>query len=373
MELVESLKEISARLKQNKEVLKTEEAAKTAIILPFIRALGFDVFNPDEVIPEFVADAPGKKGEKVDYALKKDGKIAILLECKICTTDLNVKHAAQLFRYFTMTEARLAVLTNGVTFQFFTDIDAPNKMDQQPFFIFSLDELNESDVRQLAKFTKVSFDIDRIIENAEVLKYRSLVQQELRKEFETPSDELVRLLAQRVYDGRMTPSVKDQFKQIVVQAVDVFVRDLVNQRLTSALQTNANHPDRNGEQAEETGGIVTTESELFGFRIIQAIAARSIDPKRVFLRDSKSYCAILLDDNNRRPICRLHFNNEKNLHLGVFAGKDEVRHKINGPVDIYQYESAIEAQIALLGAGKFLSSDEPGVEHEEAHTGCVQA
>jgi hypothetical protein len=364
MELADALKEISLRLKQNKDVLRTEEAAKTAIILPFIRALGFDVFNPDEVVPEFVADAPGKKGEKVDYALKKDGKVAILMECKICSADLHIKHAAQLFRYFTMVDARLAILTNGVVFQFYTDIDAPNKMDQRPFFAFSLEELSEGDVRQLAKFTKANFDIDRIVENADVLKKSSLVLQELRKEFASPSEELVRLLAQRVYEGKLVPAVKVQFQQIVAQAMDTFVKDLVDQRLTSALRTNAGDPEE-AEGVANPNGVATTETEIMGFRIVQAIAARSIDPKRIFMRDSKSYCAILLDDNNRRTICRLHFNNEKNLQIGVFSGKEETRYKLSEPVGVYQYQSQIDAQLELLLTAANTSVDTSEVETEE--------
>lgn len=350
MELATGLKELAIKLQQNREILRTEEAAKTAIILPFIRALGFDVFNPDEVVPEFIADTPGKKGEKVDYALRKDGQIAILMECKICSNDLNVKHAAQLFRYFTMTDARLAVLTNGVVFQFYTDIDAPNKMDQRPFFTFSLESLTDSDIRQLAKFAKQDFDIDRIVENAGALKYRSLIQHELRQEFESPSEELVKLLAARVYEGRMTPGVKENFTQIVGQAMDAFVKDIVNQRLTKALSTNADEVDEEGP-SEDSGGIETTELEVEGFRIVQAIAARLVDPKRVHMRDAKSYCAILLDDNNRRSVCRLHFNSPRNLQIGLFDGKDETRHRIVEPADIYQYVTAIEAQIAkLVGA-----------------------
>jgi hypothetical protein len=347
MELATALKELSIKLKQNRDILRTEEAAKTAIILPFIRALGFDVFNPDEVVPEFIADTPGKKGEKVDYALRKDGQVAILMECKICSNDLNVKHAAQLFRYFTMTEARLAILTNGVTFQFYTDIDAPNKMDQKPFFIFSLEDVTDADIRQLAKFAKAEFDIDRIVENAGALKLRSLVQQELKTEFETPSDELVKLLASRVYEGRMTPNARQQFGQIVAQAMDVFIKDMVNQRLTNALRSNADEAEATEEELDE-GKVETTEPEIKGFMIVQAIAARLVDPKRIHMRDAQSYCAVLLDNNNRRPICRLHFNSPTNLRLGVFVGKDETRHRISTPVDIYQHATSIEAQIARL-------------------------
>jgi len=68
--------------------------------MPFINVLGYDVFDPTEVVPEFTADIGTKKGEKVDYAIMKDGKPIILFECKWSGADLNKEHASQLHRYF---------------------------------------------------------------------------------------------------------------------------------------------------------------------------------------------------------------------------------------------------------------------------------
>jgi predicted type IV restriction endonuclease len=102
--------------------------------MPFISALGYDVFDPVEVIPEFTADVGIKKGEKVDYAIKQDGKIIMLFECKCCNGSLDDCHASQLYRYFSVTEARIAVLTDGIIYRFYTDIEQPNKMDPQTIY-----------------------------------------------------------------------------------------------------------------------------------------------------------------------------------------------------------------------------------------------
>ncbi|MCI5139368.1 MAG: hypothetical protein D3922_13380 [Candidatus Electrothrix sp. AR1] len=84
MDLIDKIKELAVRIPKQIEHIQTEEATKNAFIMPFISALGYDIFNPMEVIPEFTADIGTKKGEKVDYAIKKDDDIIILIECKWC-------------------------------------------------------------------------------------------------------------------------------------------------------------------------------------------------------------------------------------------------------------------------------------------------
>src|SRR5690554_1244514 len=123
MDLIDRLKDLAERIELQNEFVKTEEATKHSFILPFIAALKYNVFDPTEVIPEYTADVGIKKGEKVDYAIKKDGKIIMLMECKTSGGDLSPKHASQLYRYFNVTqESRIAVLTNGVLYRFFSDI-----------------------------------------------------------------------------------------------------------------------------------------------------------------------------------------------------------------------------------------------------------
>ena len=350
MDLATRLIELQKRTIEHREVLLTEEAAKTALVMPFLQSLGYDVFNPSEVVPEFTADVGTKKGEKVDYAICASGKVTILIECKPSTAELNINHAAQLFRYFSVTDARLACLTNGVVYQFYSDIEKPNKMDDRPFFTFSMDAIKPQDVRTLEKFAKAAFDIDAIVSEAANLKVQSLLRKELEREFSEPSEEFVRMMASRVHGGRLTPAVKGNFGKMLVGAIGAFVRDLVNDRLSSALNASAPaldvaEPDQSDNQED---GVVTTAEETSGFHIIQAIASRLVDPKRIILRDAKSYCAILLDDNNRKTIARMHFNGLTTKYLGTFEGKDEVRNLIPELTSIYQFSDKIEARLREL-------------------------
>lgn len=354
MDLQMRLGELAKRATEHREVLLTEEAAKTALVMPFIQALGYDVFNPSEVIPEYTADVGTKKGEKVDYAICEGSRIRILVECKPSTSALNLNHASQLFRYFSVTEARLAILTNGVVYQFYSDVEAPNKMDERPFFTFSMDALKPTDARTIEKFTKQSFDIDKIVQEAGLLKLQSLLRKELEKEMAEPSEELVRMLAGRVHEGRVTAQVRENFSRMVVTTFANIVRDKVNERLSTALNAAGPGQSEEEEATPEANGdvIVTTAEELSGFHIIQAIASKVVKPNRVIMRDAKSYCAVLLDDNNRKTIARLHFNGLTTKYVGTFKDKAEERHLIADLTEIYQLAPLIEARIAELDGSK---------------------
>jgi hypothetical protein len=146
-ELIDAL---ATRSKSAERQALTEEATKTAVVLPFIQALGFDVFNLDEVVPEFISDVGTKKGEKVDFVVKIDGKIVMLVEAKPISSKLGDNQYSQLFRYFAVTEARLAILTNGREAWFFSDTEAQNKMDQKPFFKFDFQKYDRSQALELA-------------------------------------------------------------------------------------------------------------------------------------------------------------------------------------------------------------------------------
>ena len=357
MELATKLVELEKRTSQHRELLLTEEAAKTALVMPFLQALGYDVFNPGEVVPEFTADVGLKKGEKVDYAICIDGKLSMLVECKPSSVDLDLRHASQLFRYFATTDARVAVLTNGVVYQFYSDIEQANRMDEKPFYVFSLDAIRRTDPPILERFGRLHFDIDAILAEAGRLKLESQMRIELEKEFAAPTDEFVRMMAARVQPGaRFTAALKEQLAPVLIASVAALVRDQVNHRLNSALSVGNPAPTDIAEGASDDmsvidDGIITTEDEISGFRIVQAIAARHVDPKRVVIRDSKSYCAILLDDNNRKSLARLHFNSPTTRHVGTFSGKAETRHAVSAITDIYKLEEAIVARIAELEGG----------------------
>lgn len=345
MELNAAIGELQSRLEKHREILETEEASKTTLVLPFLKALGYDIFNPSEVKPEFTCDVGTKKGEKVDYALCVDGKTRILIECKSVKSDLSIKHASQLFRYFAATEARIALLTNGIVYRFFTDSERTNMMDEKPFFVFDLEDYRNSDLRNLAAFQREGFDIDRIVAQAGTLKLQSLVLKEVRSEFSNPSEDLVRMIASRLHDGRLTEAVREKYHQAIQQALASLIREGVNDRLRSAMSV-ADPNDDITPITEIDDGIETTEVEIEGFNIIRAIGSQRVSPERIVIRDAKSYCAILLDDNNRKTIARLHFNSPKTKHLGLFSGKDEEKVSVQKPVDIFQFSDRILSRIS---------------------------
>lgn len=356
MELATKLMALEKRTTDHRELLLTEEAAKTALVMPFLQALDYDVFNPGEVIPEYTADVGIKKGEKVDYAICSDGKLNILIECKPSTVELDLKHASQLFRYFSVTDARVAILTNGVVYQFYSDTEQPNKMDEKPFYVFTMDAIKRTDPAILERFSKHGFNIDHIVEAAGRLKLQSQVRIELEKEFANPSEEFARLIMGRVHSGRASAALKEQFQALLTHSISEFVRDKVNDRLNSAL--NVANPagtlieENMSDDMSDGDGVITTDEEISGFRIVQAIASRHVDPSRVVIRDSKSYCAILLDDNNRKTLARLHFNSPTTRYVGTFTDKAETRHPVAALTDIYKIEKLILDRIEELEGKK---------------------
>lgn len=351
MDLIDRIQDIASRIPKQQEVIQTEEATKNAFIMPFISALGYDVFNPSEVIPEFTADLGTKKGEKVDYAINKDGKTIILMECKWCGTDLRKEHASQLFRYFSTTEARFGILTNGILYQFFSDIDEPNKMDSKPFFEFDMMNIEEDQILELKKFSKQTFALEEILNTASALKYTRAIKKILNHEFENPSEEFVKFFASKIYDGRLTQQVVGRFSDVIKDACKQFVNHRISNRLKSALmdneETEQTTNDENSsleEIPENDNGIITTEEEIEGFNIIKAIVRDVVDLDRIVMRDTKSYCGILLDDNNRKPICRLRFNSS-NKYVGIITNKVETKMPIENLNDIFNLSEQIKTTI----------------------------
>ena len=350
MELENKIAELQSTLRKHREKLSTEEAAKTTLVLPFLRALGYDIFDPDEVIPEFTCDVGTKRGEKVDYGICVGGDIQMLVECKSANSDLSIKHASQLYRYFAATDARIALLTNGIVYRFFTDAEKPNMMDDRPFFTFDLDDYRSSDLKSLQAFERSDFNLERIVSHASTLKLQSEVQAELRKEISDPSDDLVRIIAGRLHEGRMTETVRDRFKGAITAGFASVIRDGVHERLESAMQHGTDPTELVLPEPVADDGIDTTADEIDGFNIVRAICAAEVDTSRIVMRDAKSYCAILLDDNNRKSIVRLHFNSETARYVGLFDGKTEIRVPVGAPADLYQHRDAILARVAELNA-----------------------
>ncbi len=345
MDFKDEIKLFSERVEKLKNQINTEEATKNAFIMPFIKVLGYDVFNPFEVMPEFVADIGIKKGEKVDYAIMKDGQPAILVECKHWGESLD-PHNSQLFRYFHTTSAKFGLLSNGIVYRFYTDLVETNKMDEKPFFEFNVTDIKDNQVEELKKFHKSYFDVDSIQNTASDLKYMNELKALINVEFQSPTEGMVRHFAKQIYPGMLTARMIETFSNLTKKSIQQYINDLITERLRSALKKENEDAATAAEQdapnsLTSESKIETTEEEMEAFQIVKAILRQKIKPGRIVHRDAQSYFAILLDDNNRKPICRLYLNGSKR-YLGTFDDqKKETKNEILTVDDIFLYGEAL--------------------------------
>lgn len=339
----ENLKQLVERISSLKDTISTEEATKMSMIIPFFQLLGYDVFNPAEFCPEYTADVGTKKGEKVDYAILINGTPEILIECKWCGESLT-KHGSQLFRYFSTSPAKFGILTNGLIYQFFTDLDEANKMDLTPFLEVNMEDLKDAKINELKKFSKEVFDKDNIFSTASELKYSSLIKELFTNDLENPSDDFVRYILSNIYEGQKNQKVIDKFKAIVKKSFTGFINDIVNQKITSALTPE--QPEEANEELtmeEPKSKIVTTEEELESFYIVRGILAGAIPVEDIVYRDTESYFGILYQDNNRKPICRINLDTKNKQILIPDENKNFERIYIDSLNDIYSHKNKLMA------------------------------
>jgi len=351
MDFSQRVKDLGARSRHASQHALTEEATKTAVVMPFIQALGFDAFNLEEVTPEFIADVGIKKGEKIDFAIKIGGKTAVLIEVKPISMPLGAAQYSQLFRYFSTVEARLGILINGKEIWFFSDIDERNRMDKKPFFVFDLQNYDERQVADLARFQKGTFDIDAILDAASNLKYVKAAAAAISRQLGEPDDDFVRFFGKQIYEGTLTRSALEMLRPSIQSALEEVVRTRIQERLNVTFGKDAPQVDGTEKKVEVADGdsdIVTTEDERQAFMIVRAIGSRVSPVNRITMRDAKSYCSIFVDDNNRKPVCRLHFNAKTARWIGLFdANKSETRYQIDDLSDIYKYSDQIVETIRL--------------------------
>ena len=361
MDFKDAILQLADRISKLKDNIKTEEATKNAFIMPMISALGYDVFNPLEVVPELDCDLVKKKGEKIDYAIIKEGVPILLIECKHIDQDLTL-HDTQLQKYFVASNARFGVLTNGIEYRFYTDLDKQNIMDERPFLVVNMLEISEAEIEQLKKFHKSYYDVEEILSTAQELKYMTDVKGILNKEFANPSKEFVKYIIRPIYSGQIKENVLDLFTPIVKKSIASIIKERIAEKLNLAIKTNdgpvpaTQEPEQPKEEELPEGvvaldketGVTTTQEEIDAFLIVKAILRQVVDIHRVYYRDTLSYFGILLDDNNRKPICRMYFNAKSAKYIATIdENKKETKHEIKSLDDIYEYADAIKAAVGF--------------------------
>lgn len=353
----EKIKTFASRIDNLKDTITTEEATKTSLIMPFFQSMGYDVFNPNEFVPEFVADVGIKKGEKVDYAILINDVPMILVECKSINEKLE-RHDSQLFRYFGTTAAKFAILTNGITYRFYTDIEETNKMDEAPFLEIDLRNIKDYQIRELQKFTKENFNQDEIFDSAAELKYMNQIRQVFKEELDNPSDDLVRLILSRgIYDGVKTQNIIEKYQPLVKRALGLVITEVINDRLKNALEKNGEKdsgavstlPMASEEPPMEdnTSKIITTDEELESYHIVKSILRTKVEASRINYQDKETYFAINLDNKTTKWICRVYIK-ERSQYVVIKEDEKNIRYDLESLDDIYKLEDKLNARLDTL-------------------------
>ncbi len=346
MDFIDIIKSFSERAKSIKDNILTEEATKTSLIMPFFQqVLGYDVFDHNEFCPEYTADVGIKKGEKVDFAIMNNGEPVILIEAKWCGENLD-KHGSQLFRYFGTTKAKFGILTNGLVYNFYTDLDESNKMDLKPFLEVDLLNLKETYISELKKFHKSVFNIEEIFSSASELKYSNEIKSFFSAELKAPSVDFVRFVAGKIYDGRITQAVIDRFTPIIKTSLNSYISELMNEKITAALKgedTAAKVQTQEENQVESVpeSHIVTTNDEIEAYYAIRYMLHEIAPSNKITYKDTERYFGILYENNVRKWICRLRLDGSKKFFILPDENKNEVRYEIASVDDVFTYQNQI--------------------------------
>lgn len=368
MDFKDQILQLSDRISKQKDMIATEEATKNAFIMPMITALGYDVFNPFEVVPEMDCDLT-KRGDKIDYAIMKDEKPILLIECKHCKQNLDL-HNTQLAKYFAASNARFGVLTNGIEYRFYADLDKKNIMDEKPFLSVNMLCLSDADVEQLKKFHKSYYNEQEILSTAQELQITIQVKELLNKNFQNPEDEFTRYFVKCINDWKSNAKQIEQYRPIVKKSIAAVINDIIAERLNVAIK-NENKTDIQPEadkvyNAEETThreteklpddvvfmdkkrGIVTTQEEIDAYNIVRSILRQYADPKRIRYKDYKTYFSVNIDNSMWWWICRLSlkpYSKRVNFPLDNYRSNEWI--EIERIDDLFKYADKLKASLDI--------------------------
>ena len=334
MDFIDQVKELSDKVSELIEHVEIEEATKNALIMPFIRALGYDVFNPKEVKPEYTCDFAEKQGKKVDYAIIKDGKPFMLFECKAAHVPLNNNYASQLHHYFADTDAKCAVLTNGVIYKFYTDIEKPNVMDTKPFLEFDMHDIDYTLVKELEAYGKdSSVGTEELHKRAKKLKYSKQVKEIFEKQLDTPHDDFVNFFTGLVYSGEKTEPIEKEFKGIIPDALKEFIAKKCKEPVSPP------PPPVNGGDGDGKMDIKTMQLEFWnGFNEYAQSKNTSLQltpetkPQHWYtIRIDRQKARIDLSINTKSNVltCEIYIPNSKELFNELIKYKDEIEDELN--------------------------------------------
>lgn len=373
MDFKDQLAQLSDKIAKQKDNIATEEATKTSFIMPMIAALGYDVFNPFEVVPEMECDLT-KRGDKIDYAIMKDNTPILLIECKHCKQNLDL-HSTQLSKYYAASNARFGVLTNGVEYRFYADLEKQNIMDEKPFLVVNMVDLSDNDIEQLKKFHKSYYNEQDILSTAQELQITIQIKDLLNKNFQQPSDEFTRYFVKCLNDWKSSSKLIEQYRPILKKSIASVINDIIADRLNVAIKSEGVSKTKQSEEQtasdvseeatakelpngvvfqDEEKGIVTTQEEIDAYNIVRSILRQYVDEERIQYTDYKSYFTVNLDGSMWWWICRLSFKPySKRICLPKENYESNYWLKIENINDLYKHIDKLKLALEVALANEY--------------------
>jgi len=318
---IERFEQLSARYEKHGDRLQDPSARHNAFVMPFITSLGYDVFDPDEVETAF-----NTIGKQADYAIKSEDRKILFITMSDNMSDDARSKTDRTLACLEDNEFAATVITDGREYRVYAG-KSSNQYDQPAF----IHDLNGPVTQALVTLTKNGFDIDAMLEYGAIEETREAIFNAVRQELTFPSEGFVEAIIDRlVKTGIKVPGNMEAH----VEAVTRPLADHLEKAIAEAEAAEA--AAKSAAEAEDNDDRVMTAEEAAAFEIIRDICAVHTDVSNIVARPAKSYLAILLHDNNRRTIARLHFN-YSTKYVGTFIERDETRNKIEGPAGVAEY------------------------------------
>lgn len=315
MEFIEELNILAKNSLELKDEIQTKEAVKHSLVMPFLALLGYNIFNPKEVVPEYTSDPYSNKRETIDYALIHDGVPHIIIEIKGPDSKLT-DHFNHLYRYFnSLRKAKFAVLTNGIFFQFFSDLDEPDILDKTPFLTIDIENLKEYAIIELEKFHKKKYDKEIILSTANDLKYTIQIKELLIEQIKKPDEDFIRYILKNVYNGNLTLNVIEKFKPLIIKAISLFANEM---KTYIEVKIEEERKGKQIENLEENSDwytikeLIQKDTNLYG-----------IKPEKIKLPDNDKEIIINKWTNVVEKVLFWLYDNKKlnQSHCPIYAGK----------------------------------------------------
>jgi len=351
MDFIDELRRHSTHVSKFKDTITTEAVTKNSLILPFFQLLGYNVLNHLEFEPEYDANFGGKKDAKVDYAIIIEEKPTILIECKPCGEDLE-KHVGQLSQYYAAAGTKFGILTDGVIYNFYTDIDKIHIMDKEPFLVFDVLNFDENNVPELERFAKKTLDVDVAFKAAIELKYMGKINEILHSLRTDPQDSFVKYIIGEISNRKANAKAIEEFRLIIKRGFSQYINDTISEMINDMLKSTTKNPSVKDDAAIETTvdetleqqepeERMTTLEEFEAFAIVKSILRNICDVNRLTLKHTSQYSVVEFDNNSWKRICRFWFGGKQKRISIPDENKKPIYYDISNLNDIYKYADSI--------------------------------